>query len=71
MKRTPSASSYTVHILVTLGGVLSEVDPSTEHASDVGMSLVKAFVDNGVDEWRTYRIKDKLLSIWRAFYFVS
>lgn len=64
VKRTPSATSYTIHILVTLGGVLGEVDPSPEHASYVGVSLVETFVDDGVDEWRTYRIKDKLWSIW-------
>lgn len=61
MKRTPSASPYTVHILVTLGGVLGKVDPGPEHASDVGVSLVEAFVDDGVYERRTYGIENRLL----------
>lgn len=53
MNRTPRASSDSVHVLVTLGRVLSEVDPGSEHASDVGVSLVEAFVDDGVYERRT------------------
>lgn len=60
MNGTPSASSYTIHILVTLRGVLGEVDPSSEHASDVGVSLVEAFVDDGVYEWRTCRIVNQI-----------
>lgn len=59
MNRTPSASSYTIHILVTLRGVLGEVDPGPEHATDVGVSLVEAFVDDGIYEWRTCRIENQ------------
>ena len=47
------APSYPVHILVTLGGVLCKIDARSEHASDVGMPLVKALMDDSVDEWRT------------------
>lgn len=57
VQRTPCASSYSVHVLVTLGGVLGEVNPGPEHASDVGVSLVEAFVDDGVYERRTCRTK--------------
>jgi len=43
-----------VHVLVALGRVLGKVDPGAEHASDVGVALVKALVDDGVDERRTW-----------------
>lgn len=62
VKWTSGASSYTIHVLVALRGVLGEVDPGPEHASDVGVSLVKAFVDDGVYKWRTcvIRLKKKI-----------
>jgi len=44
------ASSDAVHVLVALGRVLGEVDPGAKHASDVGVPLVEALVDDGVDE---------------------
>lgn len=47
------APSYTVHVLVALGGVLCKIDAHSEHASDVGMPLVKSLMDDSVDEWRT------------------
>lgn len=49
------ASADPVHVLVAFGGVLGEIDPSTEHAADVRVPLVEAFVDDGVDEGRTCR----------------
>lgn len=55
VKRASSASSYSIHILVTLGGILSKVDPSSKHSSNVGVPLIEAFVDDGVYKWRTCR----------------
>lgn len=52
MRRTPCASADPVHVLVAFGRVLSEVDAGAKHASDVGVTLVEAFVDDGVDEGR-------------------
>lgn len=49
------ASTNPVHVLVAFGGVLGKIDPGAKHAADVGMSLVKALVDDGVDEGRTWR----------------
>ena len=54
MRGTARASPDAVDVLVTLGGVLRKVDARSEHASDVGGALVKAFVDDGVDERRTW-----------------
>jgi hypothetical protein len=53
MQGAARSSSDTVHILVALGRVLCEVDPGAEHAPDVGVALVKALVDDGVDKRRT------------------
>lgn len=51
------ASTNPVHVLVAFRGVLSKIDPSAKHAADVGMSLVEALVDDGVDEGRTLQKK--------------
>lgn len=51
------AAPDAINILVTLRGVLSKVDPCSKHSSDVRMPLVKAFVDNGIYERRTWRTK--------------
>ena len=45
-----SASPDAIHILVTLGGVLGKVDACSKHPSDVGMALIKSFMDDGIDE---------------------
>ena len=47
-------ASYPIYILVALGGVFSKVDAGAKHAANVGVALVKAFVDDGVDERRTW-----------------
>ena len=54
MQGAARPSTNTVHVLVALGRVLGEVDPGAEHASYVGMALVEALVDDGVDERRTW-----------------
>lgn len=51
------AAPDAIHILVTLRGVLSKVDPCSKHPSDVCMPLIKAFVDDGIYERRTWRTK--------------
>lgn len=51
--RTACASADAVNVLVALGGVLGEVDARPEHSSDVGVTLIKAFVDDGIDEGGT------------------
>ena len=43
-----------VDVLVALGGVLGEVDPGPEHSADVGMALIEALVDYGVNEGRPW-----------------
>lgn len=48
------ASTNPVHVLVALGGVLSKIDPGAKHPADVGVSLVEALVDDGVDKRRTW-----------------
>ena len=49
------AAADPVHVLVAFGRVLSKVDPGAEHAADVGVTLVEAFMNDGVDEGRTWR----------------
>lgn len=53
MRRASRAAADTVDILIALGGVFCKVDPCSKHPSDVGMALIEAFVDDGVNEWRT------------------
>lgn len=55
MRRAAGASADAVHVLIALRGVFREVDPGSKHPSDVGVALVEAFVDDGVDERRTCR----------------
>lgn len=54
MSRTPRPSTNPVHILVAFGRVFCEIDPRTKHAADVGMSLVKALMNDCIDEGRTW-----------------
>lgn len=53
VSRTPRPSTDPVHILVAFGRVLCEIDSCPEHAANVGMSLVKALMDDCIDERRT------------------
>lgn len=55
MGGTSCTSTNPVHVLVAFGGVLRKIDPGAKHATDVGMPLVKALVDDGVDEGRTWQ----------------
>lgn len=55
MGGTSCASTDPVHVLVAFGGVLGKIDPGAEHAPDVGVPLVEALVDDGVDEGRTWQ----------------
>ncbi|TNN86297.1 hypothetical protein EYF80_003382 [Liparis tanakae] len=54
---TSRASTNPVHVLVAFGRVLGEIDPGAKHAADVGVALVEALVDDGVDEGGTWREK--------------
>ena len=53
MLAAASTTSDTPHILVTFGGVLSEVDPCTEHATYVGMALIESIMNDVMDKRRT------------------
>ncbi len=53
MGGTSCASANPIHVLVAFGGVLSKIDPGAKHAANVGVSLVKALMDDCVDERRT------------------
>lgn len=55
VRRAARPSTDAVHVLIALWWVLCEVDSSSEHPSYVGVALVEAFVDDGVDERRTWR----------------
>lgn len=51
--RTSGSAADSVDVLVALGGVLGEVDAGPEHAANVGVSLVEAFLDDRVYERRS------------------
>lgn len=51
MCRAARPTSDPIDVLVAFGGILCKVDPSPEHSPYVSVPLVKAFVDDGVDEW--------------------
>lgn len=59
MGGTSCSSTDPIHILVAFGGVLGKVDPGTKHATDVGVALIKALVNDGVDEGRTWQEREK------------
>lgn len=47
------SSSNPINILVAFRGVFSKINPSTKHSSYVCMSLIKPFMNNGINERRT------------------
>lgn len=49
---TPSTSSNSIYILIAFGRVFSKIDPSSKHASYVGMPFIKAFMDNCIHKGR-------------------
>lgn len=51
--RTARTPTNAINVLITLGRVLGEVDASAEHASNVGVAFVEAFLHDGVDERRS------------------
>lgn len=59
VRGAPRAPADPVHILIAFGGVFGKIDSGAEHAADVGVTLVEALVDDGVDEGRTCREGDK------------
>lgn len=60
MGGTSCTSTNPIHVLVAFRGVLGKIDPGAKHAADVGMSLVKALVDDGIDEGRTWQKKGRI-----------
>lgn len=54
VQRAARPSSDPVNVLVALWRILGEVDPSAEHPADVGVTFVKAFMDDGIDERRAW-----------------
>lgn len=54
---TTCSSADPIHVLIALGGVLGKIDASAKHASDVCMTLIKALMDNCVDEGRTWKAR--------------
>lgn len=55
MCRAARPSADSVDVLVAFRGILCKVDPSPEHSPYISVPLIKAFVDDGVDEWRPCR----------------
>lgn len=51
--RAAGSSADAVNVLVTLRRVFGKVNPGSEHPADVGVPLVKAFMDDGVYKRRT------------------
>ncbi len=51
------AATDAIDVLVTLRGVLCKIYTSSKHATDVRMTLIKSFMDDGIYEWRTWKKK--------------
>lgn len=52
---TTCSSADPIHVLIALGGVLGKIDASAKHSSDVCVTLIKALMDDCVDEGRTVK----------------
>lgn len=50
MRGATNATANTINILITLRAMLSKVDARTEHAANVGVTLVKSTLHNRIDE---------------------
>lgn len=60
---TPSATSNSIHILIAFGRIFSKINPSSKHATYVGVSLIKTFVNDGIHKWGAYEKGSKILKI--------
>lgn len=49
---TPSTSSNSIYILIAFGRVFSKINPSSEHATYIGMPFIEAFMDNCIHKGR-------------------
>ena len=49
---TSSTSSNSIYILIAFGRVFSKIDPSSKHATYVGMPFIKALMDNRIHKGR-------------------
>lgn len=45
-----SASTNAVDVLIAFWGVLCKIDTCSKHPSYVGVTLIKAFVNDGIDK---------------------
>lgn len=52
MLTTSGATTDTPDILVTLGRVFGKIDPSTKHATNVGVPLVEPIMNDVMDKGR-------------------
>lgn len=43
---TSSSTTNSIHILIAFGRIFSKINPSSKHAAYIGMSLIKAFVND-------------------------
>lgn len=48
-----SATPDSIHILVTFRGILCKIYTGSEHAADISMTLIEAFMNDGVNKWRS------------------
>lgn len=49
------ATTDAIDVLVTLRGVLCKIYASSKHATDIRMTLIKSFMDDGIYEWRAWK----------------
>lgn len=48
-----SAATDAVDVLVTLRGVLCKINASSKHATNICMTLIESFMDDGIYERRS------------------
>ncbi len=49
------AATDAIDVLVTLRGVLCKIYASSKHATDIRMTLIKSFMDDGIYERRSWK----------------
>lgn len=48
-----SPTPDSIHILVTFRGILCKIYTGSKHATDICMTLIEAFMDDGINKWRS------------------
>jgi hypothetical protein len=51
MRHTTNPSAHSINVLVAFRAMLSKINASPEHSTNVGMSLIKTFLHNCIDKW--------------------